>query len=132
MLVKLGDRYVNSSAVRSLKRVTTGLYDVIYDDGSHERVACHLDLDERLSLVPAPQDHVVLVITGEGRVQEHELLLFQADPADARRLPLLITQAGRFTLSETIGLRGPSGRVFTAEKVFESEHEFRAACATGA
>jgi hypothetical protein len=57
------------------------------------------------------------------------LLMFQTDPAEPRRLPELITQAGRFTLGKTVGLRGPSGRVFTADKVFESEYDFRAACA---
>ncbi len=134
MLVKLGDRYVNSSAIRSLKRVPAPegaprLFDVIYHDGSQERVACSLDLDERLALIPAPQDHVVLVIRAEGRMEEYELLMFQADPADAKRLPVLITEAGRFTLGKTTGLRGPSGRVFTADKVFESERDFRAACA---
>jgi hypothetical protein len=132
MLIKLGERYVNSSAVRSLARIagpdgTVTHYDVEYDDGSRERVACDLDLDEQLLPVPAPQDHAVLVMRRDGRIEEHELLMFQVDPARARQLPVLITPAGRFMLGPTIGLRGPSGRVSTAQEVYETEADFRTA-----
>jgi hypothetical protein len=132
MLVKLGERYVNSSAVRSLTRIAgpdgaVTHYDVEYDDGSRERVACDLDLDEQLLPVPAPQDHVVLVMHGDGRIEEHELLMFQVDPARGRQLPVLITPAGRFMLGPSVGLRGPSGRVSTAQEVYETEADFRAA-----
>jgi hypothetical protein len=132
MLVKLGERYVNSSAVRSLTRIVgpdgaVTHYDVEYDDGSRERVACDLDLDEQLLPVPAPQDHAVLVMRRDGRIEEHELLMFQVDPARGRQPPVLITRAGRFMLGPTVGLRGPSGRVSTAQDVYETEAEFGAA-----
>jgi hypothetical protein len=132
MLLKLGEGYVNSSALRVLKRMAghdgnVTHYEVEYDDGSRERLACNLDLDETLLPVPAPQDHVVLVMRDDGRLETHELLMFQVDPQKDRQLPVLITPAGRFTLGPTVGLRGPSGRVSTAQEVYETETEFMAA-----
>jgi hypothetical protein len=40
---------------------------------------------------------------------------------------VLITPAGRFMLGPSVGLRGPSGRVSTAQEVYETEADFRAA-----
>jgi hypothetical protein len=131
MLLRFGGKHLNSAAIRKIRRVADAgaagaRYDVEYHNGDCESVITPVDLDESMVLVAAPEDHVVLIVSEGLQVIEEPLMAFQADP-DSPKLPHLITPRARYQLSKTVGLLGPSGRVSTDKRVFETQAEFLAA-----